>query len=482
MIDRKVSIKRNAILNTLKTIVGLLSPLIIFPYTSRVLGVDGIGQFNFSNSVVSYFILIANLGVFTYAIREGAQYRGCKEEINKFASEVFTINLLSTIVSYILLGLSFLLVPHLRSYQIIIIILSADMFFSTLGTQWIYNIYEDFTFITIRTIGFQGLSIALTFLLVNDPSDVWLYAAKTVIVNIVSNIFNYIYAKKYVRINIVFNKRIFKHFKPILLIFSTTIAINIYVSADSTMLGFMTDDYNVGLYSISVKLYTIIKNLILAVLTVLVPRFAILSRTDKASYTNFFTKTYKTLIVILLPLCTGLACLSKEIIMLVAGNQYIDSSVSLKILSLTCAIALVAYLFVHCNLIPLKREDIVLKATIFSAVVNILLNFVMIPKLSIAGAAISTVVAEGIVLLISYKYGREMINIKLVDRDFLITVFGCVLIAITSIVVHYMVESWLIVLLITITISVIIYFAAMFILRHSIMVEIINQLRRKKLI
>jgi O-antigen/teichoic acid export membrane protein len=99
---KKKSLELNAFLNSLRSILNLLFPLITFPYVSRVLSVDGMGIYNFSNTYVNYFLLIAGLGIATYAVREGAKYRNNTEEISKFASQVFTINIYSTIIAYVL--------------------------------------------------------------------------------------------------------------------------------------------------------------------------------------------------------------------------------------------------------------------------------------------------------------------------------------------------------------------------------------------
>lgn len=72
---KKKSIALNAILNGFRSILNVIFPLITFPYVSRVLSVESIGKYNFSSTYVSYFILIAELGVGTYAVREGAKYR-----------------------------------------------------------------------------------------------------------------------------------------------------------------------------------------------------------------------------------------------------------------------------------------------------------------------------------------------------------------------------------------------------------------------
>ena len=89
----------NAMLNSLQNILNLIFPLITFPYVSRILSVDGVGKYNFANSIVSYFVLLASLGISTFAVREGAKLRNDREAISKFVSRVFTINLISMIFS-----------------------------------------------------------------------------------------------------------------------------------------------------------------------------------------------------------------------------------------------------------------------------------------------------------------------------------------------------------------------------------------------
>ena len=81
---KKKSLGINAVLNGLRSILNLIFPLITFPYVSRVLSVQGIGIYNFSNTYVNYFILIAGLGVSTYAVREGAKYRDNNEKMGIF--------------------------------------------------------------------------------------------------------------------------------------------------------------------------------------------------------------------------------------------------------------------------------------------------------------------------------------------------------------------------------------------------------------
>ncbi len=177
---KKKSLELNAFLNSLRSILNLLFPLITFPYVSRVLSVDGMGIYNFSNTYVNYFLLIAGLGIATYAVREGAKYRNNTEEISKFASQVFTINIYSTVVAYVLLLGSLLVFKNLNNYISCTLIFGLQIIFTTIGTEWIYTIYEDYSYITIRSIVFKIFSIILLFILVRKPEDYLWYAAITV--------------------------------------------------------------------------------------------------------------------------------------------------------------------------------------------------------------------------------------------------------------------------------------------------------------
>ena len=149
----------NAVLNGIRSVLNLLFPLITFPYISRVLSISGMGIYNFSGTYVNYFILIAGLGISTYAIREGAKYRDNLEKIEKFSDQIFSINIISTLVAYILLAISLIIFKNLNNYISCILIFSIQILFTTIGVEWIYVIYEDYTYITIRSILFKIISL-----------------------------------------------------------------------------------------------------------------------------------------------------------------------------------------------------------------------------------------------------------------------------------------------------------------------------------
>ena len=140
----------------------------------------------------------------------------------------------------------------------------------------IYQIYEDYAYITIRSIIFQIISVILLFVFVKRPTDYLNYAAITVFSAVGANVLNFVHVRRYCKVHLVFHFNWKIHLIPILIIFGANIANIIYVNSDITLLGLMKNNYVVGIYSVSSKVYQIVKTLISARVIVTVPRLAML--------------------------------------------------------------------------------------------------------------------------------------------------------------------------------------------------------------
>ena len=474
------SLALNAFLNSLRSIFNILFPLITFPYVSRKLSVSGIGIYNFSNSIVSYFLLIAALGISTYAIREGAKYRDNTKKITQFASEVFTINIWSTVIAYILLFLSLIIFQKLRNYSLCILIFSLQIFFTTIGTEWIYQIYEDYTYITIRSIVFQVLSIILLFIFVRGPQDYLNYAAITVFSSVGSNVLNFIHARKYCHIHIVFGFDWKKHIVPILVLFAAGIANMIYVNSDITLLGLMKNNYIVGIYSVSSKIYSLVKTLISALLIVTIPRLALLlGKKSIKEYKNILAKLTNTLVVLALPASVGLFMLAKEVILIISGSNYLRAISSLQILCFAYIFSILAWILSDCVLIPAKREKKVLVSMTASAVLNIVFNIVLIPFWDENATAISTVLAEMCMFIMNYHYSKDIVNdvfrSKELLNNFVTSIVGCVGIVIVCLLCNIGWQSMLLKTVFSVVLSVIIYGAILVLLNNKVALSILKK-------
>lgn len=476
------SLKINAILNALRTILGILFPLITFPYISRVLNVEGIGNINFSTSIVNYFILIAGLGIATYGIREGSKYREDDNRIENFISEVFSINILSTLFSYVLLFIILIVFDNLHKYALIILILSIQIGFTTLGVGWVCNVYEDFLFITIRSIIVQIISLFATFIFVRNINDLLIYAIILTIANSGANILNYFYIKKkYCNFSFVLNSNLKKHIIPILTIFSISIAMNIYVSADTTILGILKSDYEVGIYSCSVKVYTIVKNIIASVLLVLIPRFSILFKDSEMKYERekLFNNILNILSMLVIPASVGLLVLSKDIILLISGPNYLSAVPSLQILCIAVTFSLFAYLFTQCILLPVMQEKLIFISTTISAIINIVLNIILIPMFGVNAAAFTTAIAEFVMVMFTMIYSRNYVKFKLCNKNIFDIFCGSVSIILVCMIIFSLNLNLYQEIFSSILFSAFTYVATLFLVGNTIIREWMGMLIKK---
>lgn len=477
---KQKSLGLNAVLNGIKQCCSILFPLITFPYISRVLGNDGYGKYSFSNSVTNYFILLAALGIYTYAIREGAKVRDDQKEIDKFCSQVFSINVCSAAISLILLFVMVLAMPKFDGYKAYIFIQSTAIIMAVIGTDWVNGIFEDYFYITVRYIAVQCVCLIAMFIFVRKPEDIIPYCIISVLATNGGNLINVFYVHKYAKIRFTFDMNIKTHLVPLLILFVNSIAISIYVNSDITMLGFFESDAQVGVYSFASKIYNLLKQLINAVIVVSVPRIAYITKNKPSEYKQFLNKIFSALNIVLLPIVVGMFFMSDSMILLAGGEQYITGDAALKILSIATLFAIYASLFTNCVLIVNREEKLCLKATVVSAVVNVGLNFILMPTLGMVGAAITTVMAELVNCIMQMCFSKPFFDWKTLDLKSTIScVCGSILIGVVCMLCNYFCHSALTKMICAVLISGLVYVATLIIMRNSYALAIMDIIKKK---
>lgn len=401
----------NAILNVLRQLVAVIFPLITFPYVSRTLGVENYGKINYTASIISYISLIAGLGITNYAIREGSRLKSDYKKFTRFVSEIFTLNFLSLFISYVLLFIIIFYYKGNETYRYLLLIQGIAVFFTVIGCEWLNVIYEDYFFITVRYILFQAVTLGLIFLLVKTADDLLIYAFVIQIGTIFANICNVVhfYKRWNVKLSFIIDASIFSHLKYILILFANSISMLIYVNSDVTLIGIYKGDYEVGLYSVSVKIYTIVKQLLNAMMVVGIPRMARWTgKVEKSKVDKQLNSLLNVLLVFLFPAIGGLYCLSNSIISVMAGNKYCLSAEALKILAITLLFSTGVCFYSNLVLIPNNMEKYILKATSLSAILNIVLNIIYIPSYGMIAAAYTTLISEGVSVLYMILVARKV--------------------------------------------------------------------------
>ena len=472
------SVKVNAFLNVIRIAMSVLFPLITFPYASQVLGVSNLGKVQFATSVVSYFALIAALGVQTYGTREGSKVRENQEKFNQLCSEIFTVNIISTIIAYVLLIVLVLLPTKIQGYKVLIFIQSIVLILTTLGVDWVYASKEDFYYVTVKTIIAQVISIIIFFLFVRHKNDYYIYSLTTVVAASGMYISTFLHSKKYVHLKLIFAKSIFRHLKPMFILFSNNLAVSIYVNSDVLMLGLFATDLNVGLYSVSVKIYSVVKSLLNAITLAVLPRLSLLStKENKEEYFILGEQILHACIILILPAIVGLFLLSKDIILLLSGQSYLSATSSLKLLTLALGFSVLANFFVNAILIINNEEKYALNITIIAAIVNIALNFIMIPLLKQDGAAITTIIAECIVAILSGHKAKKYMRVRNSLKVFVQSVIGCIGIYFVYFFITRFVTYLILNIILIFLVSVVVYFLILYVLGNNMVKTSISTIK-----
>lgn len=478
--EQKVSIKKNTVFNIIKSLSTVIFPLITFPYVSRVLGADNVGKVNFSSSIVSYVSLIASLGITTYAIRECSKVKDNESDLNKLASQIYSINIMSTIVAYIIIGIVILFAKPLYGYRSLILIQVVTVLFATLGTDWINSAMEDFKYITIRTFIFQVLSIVLMVIFVREPSHFYRYAMICVLSASGGNIVNIFYRRKYCKIVFTFSMDVKQHLKPIILVFSLVLSQTIYCNSDMTILGFIKGDYQVGLYSVAVRIYTIVNTMVASVALVVMPQMSKLFQNKNYDEINKLVRyALDCIVVIGFPIIAGIACMAPEVVEIIAGTEYAGSVPALRILMLSLLFSYLGGIIINVIMIPSGREKLCLKTSVISASINIVLNFILIPKFGLYAAAATTAIAEGVGLCIISRHIETDIKVGRFKEIFLGPISGCICVVVVTVIVKWIgLTLWPRTLIVT-AFSVVVYGLVMLVTKNRLVMDITGSIVKR---
>ena len=474
---KKKSLSLNAVLNATRSILNMLFPLITYPYITSVLSVDELGKYNFSLSIINYFALIAGLGVSSYAIREGARIRDDKEALSLFANQMLEINLISMCVAYVLLFIVLSVSVTLVPYRSLIVFLSVQMLFTTIGVEWLYSIFEEYQYITIRSIVFKLISVTLLFVMVKNEGDVFQYAAVVMFATTGSNILDAFFARKYFKFSFVPLQTLKHNIRPIMVLFASNIAVMVYVYSDTTMLGIMADDYTVGIYAVSSKVYSMMKSVLSAVLVVSIPRLANLyGMGEVAKFKSVVQNITDTIALLVIPSVVGLILQSKNIILFISNEKYLQAITSLVILSIGLIPCMYGWIYNQCVLLPAQKENVILTATIISAFVNVGLNFVLIGNWREIATAFTTLISESIMLIICRHESRKICEIKIFSENLITICIGTIaVVGICKIVSLWKLQST-VELIVSVVLSGVGYFLALLIFRNELVIKTVRKL------
>lgn len=398
-------------MNALLTISASIFPLITFPYVSRILGPSGTGNVSFATSIVTYFSLFAQLGIPTYGIRATARVRDDKKLLSKTVQEIFIINVVMSIATYIVFFIVLNCVPQMNTDRLLFIIISSTILFNAIGMDWLFKGLEKYTYITFVSILFKFIALILMFIFIHQKSDYVIYGAISIFAASASNICNFLNAHKYITLKPIGGYEFKQHLRPIGIFFAMSCATTIYTNLDTVMLGFMKDNVEVGYYNAAVKIKSVLLGIVTSLGTVLLPRASYyIENNEIDEFKRISGKAINFVVLISFPLALYFILFAKEGIYFLSGDAYTNAILPMQILMPTLIFIGLTNIMGIQMLIPLGKEKVVLHSEIAGAIVDLIINVILIPIMASAGAAIGTLVAEIVVWIVQYNALRNEVK------------------------------------------------------------------------
>lgn len=422
------SIKVNAVLNIIYTVTNMLFPIITFPYVSRALSATGIGKVSFYTSVSNYAIMLSALGISTYGIRAVARTRNDPTELAKTVKELLSINVIATVVVLVVYTGMVVFIPKFRSEYWLGLINGVIILTAPLGMNWLYSGLEQYDYITKRTIVFKLISLALVFILIHRRSDYIVYACILALSNIGTYVCNYLFSRRLI-VPGKYKLELAKHLKSMFILFASTLAVNVYINLDTVMLGVLRTDREVGLYTTAVKVKVVLLQIVNAISTVLLPRLSsYLSQRKLDEYNQALKKSFSLIFSITIPLTVYFVLMAKDCIFILGGEEYLEATLCMQILMPILIISGFSNVTGNQILIPNGNDMAFMKAVSTGAIVDFILNIILMSNYGFVGAAIATLFAEICQMTIQVMYSKEKVfentKVQMILRPILCSVIA----------------------------------------------------------
>lgn len=420
-------LKKNFLYQTGYQILTTALPVITSPYLSRVLGSEGLGIYSYTSSIVNYFVLFAMMGLNNYGTRSIALVRNDREKLNNTFSEIYYLQIILSLISFI--SYYVFILYFMKSNLIIYVIQSILIINCSLDIGWFYFGMEKFKVTVTRNTVVKIITLILIFIFVKEENDLWKYILIMTLGVLLSEIILFKDLKNFVSFKLVRINKIISHFRPCLMLFIPILAMSVYHQMDKTMLGILSSYTETGYYYNADKIINIPMGIITGLGIVSLPRIsAIISEKKIDEYKNIFFKSFNLIMFMCSAIAFGISSISSEFTICFFGVEY-QACISL-ISMLSVVIYFKAWSTVARNqyLIPFKKDKIYLFSVIIGAIINFIVNFILIRDLGAKGAVIGTLVAEGLVSVIQLYYVKDIISIKrIIFSNIIYPIAGCIM-------------------------------------------------------
>lgn len=461
---------KNYLYNAFYQVFILIIPLITTPYLSRVLGPTGVGINSYTNSIIQYFILFGSIGVNLYGNRQVAFVRRDRDKLTATFYEIFFMRVGTIALAYVAF-LLFLAVTN--RYQTYYLAQSLSVIAAAFDISWFFMGMENFAVTVLRNFVVKLITLVSIFTLVKSEADLTTYILILSLSLLLGNLTLFPSLHRYIG-KLQWQKlRIWRHFKPSVVLFIPQIATQIYLVVNKTMLGSMVSVQAAGYFDQSDKMIKMVLAIVTATGTVMLPHVAnAFANGEEEKTREFLYKSFSFVTALSVPMMFGLMAVTRKFVPLFFSTKF------QAVVPLMMVEAVVILLIAWSNaigtqfLLPTKQVRAYTMSVVLGAAVNIVMNIPLIILWGAMGTAIATVLSELTVTGYQLYAIRLQVDYKKIFLDTGKYFFAGVLMFIGVSILDNMTMSNWIMLVVEVGLGILVYLIILIILKASVISEL----------
>ena len=406
-----MSTKKNAAYNVAYRLFSVLLPLITAPYLSRTVGTYGVGLYSKAWSISYIFCLIGMLGLNDYGVRTIAQVRDDRKELDRTFSEIWQMQLLVAGITLIFwFGYVFLVAGEEKVLALHLTMMSVSCLVSF---DWCLMGLDIFKPIALRNTFVKTAAAVCVFIFVKNENDLWIYAFVWSLATLLGNLSCAVTLKGKVTYYRVPMRDSLKHLRPCAVLFISVMAVNIYRTMDKVMVSAIAGLDQNGLYENAEKIIYCLSGFILAIGTVMMPKISNWQkRGETEKIARNIDKSMDLVICMVSAMAFGVAAVADRFAPLFYGEDFRYSGTLMAPLGFSLIMIGFANVIRTQVVLPQKRDTIFVKSVCCGAVVNLIVNALLIPSMKSMGAVVGTLLAELTVPVVQFIILRKELPYK----------------------------------------------------------------------
>jgi len=376
-------------------VIARVSHFISVIYLARMLGAAGFGAINFVLAIISYFLIVTNLGLNSLGIREISR----KRDVVEIAGTVISIRLCLALVFFIIVVLSSLFLGRTQTVYLMIAY-AVTLFPYALSLDWVFTGIEKMEYNAYGKTVNALIYLTFIILLIKGSQDILKVAFITIFADAVTAVFYYIsYHRRFGPLRLHLDLKSWLALLAVSMQLSVSSAmIIIYTNFGTVALGLMRDERTVGIYGAASKLVLFFFALSTVIVTVVFPVMSRLHRESRERLETFMGYCMKATLLLGLPIGVGGAILGSRIIGLVYGPSYAEAGPLFQIMCWYAAINMTSYIAGY-SLVACDKQAAYLKILIIGTLFNALFNLFATPFMGYYAPSIALVLTEAMILL-----------------------------------------------------------------------------------